>query len=373
MSPLALSLASSEDDPDLRLLLRENPMPGRIQVTLEREPNFFVGANVEGPFHQTILVRDADTRQVLALLTRSVRQVYVNGQPSSLGYLSQMRIAPGYRSMRRAMSQVGGMLHQLHQDGRTTLYLNSIIADNLPARRLLTAGLPGLPRLHEYARYHTLAIYTRRPRRTLPLPAGLRIEQGLSQHIPAILDCLSRNGRRYQFAPVWTGDNLFHPVHTPGLRCEDFWLALDNSKVVGCVALWDQTSFKQTVVRGYAGWLARTRHLINASSFITGLPKLPAPDQPFRFCFASHLAVDRDNPEIFSSLIRKIYNTAVSRQYAYFMLGLAEEHPLLAQARSSYAHIDYASQFYLSGWDENIQPLLTAVSTRPPGLEACLL
>ena len=119
--------------------------------------------------------------------------------------------------------------------------------------------------------------------------------------------------------------------------------------------------------------MARTRSLINALSFLTGIPKLPAPNQPFRFCFASHLAVDRDDPEIFAALIRKIYNTSVSRHYGYFMLGLAEDHPRLAQARSSYAHIDYASQFYLSGWDEDIQPLLTAVNTRPPGLEACLL
>jgi hypothetical protein len=265
------------------------------------------------------------------------------------------------------------MLRQLHQDGRTRFYLNSIIADNLPARRLLTAGLSGMPRLYEYARYHTLAIYTRRSRRALPLPAGMHMVQGQPKYIPALLDCLARNGRRYQFTPIWTGDNLFQPDHTPGLHIEDFWLALDGSQVVGCAALWDQSTFKQTVVRGYTGWLSRTRHLINATSWFTGMPKLPAPDQPLRFCFASHVAVDQDDPEVFAALIRQVYIAAARRQYSYLMLGLAEEHPRLNQARRSYPHIDYASQFYLSGWDEDMRPLLTALYTRPPGLETCLL
>lgn len=373
MSPLTISLASAEDDKDIRRLLRENPMPGRIQVTFEREPNFLIGANVEGPFHQTILARDAETLQLIALITRSVRQVYVNGEPGSLGYLSQMRIQPGIRPMHRAISQVGNILRQLHQDGRTRLYLNSIIVDNLPARRLLTAGLPGMPRLHEYACYHTLAIYTRRSRRTLPLPAGIQLVQGQPEHISAVLDCLARNGRRYQFSPVWTGDNLFQPDHTPGLKIEDFWLALHGSEVVGCAALWDQSAFKQTVVRGYTGWMSRTRHLINATSWITGMPKLPAPDQPFRFCFASHVAVDHDAPEVFAALIRQVYMAAARRQYSYLMLGLAEGHPCLNQVWKSYPHIDYLSQFYLSGWDEDILSLLPALKTRLPGLETCLL
>jgi hypothetical protein len=265
------------------------------------------------------------------------------------------------------------MLRQLHQDGRANLYLNSIIADNIPATRLLTAGLAGLPRLHAYSRYHTLALYSRRGRKKLHLPSGLSLENGSPKHIPGILDCLARNGRRYQFSPIWSNENLFHPLYTPGLNVEDFWLAVDGERVVGCAALWDQNAFKQTVVRGYSGWLATFRPLINASSWLAGLPRLPEPDSPFRFCFASHLAVDDDNPEIFAGLVRQIYNQAVARKYSYCMLGLAELHPQLDQIRRGYAHIDYVSQFYLSGWEDDIQPMLAEVDDRPPGLEACLL
>ena len=44
--PIEYHLATQADDPDLRHLLRENPFPGRIQVTFEREPNFFLAAPI---------------------------------------------------------------------------------------------------------------------------------------------------------------------------------------------------------------------------------------------------------------------------------------------------------------------------------------
>ena len=58
MSNLTIKLATPADEVDLRRLLRENPMPGTISVTFEREPDYFIGAWVEGPFQQTILGRN---------------------------------------------------------------------------------------------------------------------------------------------------------------------------------------------------------------------------------------------------------------------------------------------------------------------------
>lgn len=370
--PLEYRIATESDDPELRRLLRENPFPGRIQVTMEREPNFFLAAPIEGDFHQTAIVRDTASGQIIAMLSRAVREVYVNGDVERFGYIGQMRVAPGYRSLPRAISRTGQLMESLDRDGRARLYLISIIDDNLPAKRFLTAGLPHLPVLREFARYHTLALYTRRPRRALPLPGNLRLEQGSAARLPQILDCLERHGRRYQLAPHWTNATLCQPEHTPGLSPSDFWLAVDGEKVVGCVALWDQSSVKQTVIHNYTGWMGTLRPLINALSGITGLPHLPAPRQPFRFGFASHFAADEDQPQIYSALLRQIYNQAVARKDSYLMLGLAERHPFFPIARREYPHIDYPSQLYLGGWGD-IDPLIAQLDDCPVGVETALL
>jgi len=370
--PLEYRLATPSDEPDLRRLLRENPFPGRIQVTFEREPNFFLAAPIEGDFHQTAIVHDTASGQIVAMLSRAIREVYINGHVQPLGYLSQMRVASGYRSLRRAISKNGQMLEELDRDERTRLYLISIIEDNLSARHFLTAGLPHLPLLREFARYHTLALYTRRPRRAMSLSGNLRLERGSAQRLPQILDCLERNGRRYQLAPRWTSETLCQPEHTPGLHPTDFWLAVDRERVLGCVALWDQSNVKQTVIHSYIGWMGRLRPLINLLSGLTGLPHLPAPRQPFCFGFASHLAADDDDPQIYAALLRQVYNQAVARHDSYLMLGLAERHPFFSMARRDYPHIDYPSKLYLAGWGD-IDPLIGQLDDRPVGVEAGVL
>ena len=48
-------VATAEHDPLIRVLLRDNPMPGPIRISLEREPNYFAGAKIDGQESTTIL------------------------------------------------------------------------------------------------------------------------------------------------------------------------------------------------------------------------------------------------------------------------------------------------------------------------------
>jgi hypothetical protein len=207
-------------------------MPGRISVSFEREPNYFIGARVEAPFHQVIIARDPSTGRIIGMGTRSVRDVYLNGDSQPVGYLSQFRADSRYRAMRKTFLRSFDYLQELHQDKRVPFYFSSIIEDNLLARRLFSKRWSGMPRFQTYARMHTLAIYCRRKRRRLPLPRGLTLVRGNSAHKGAILDCLRHNGSRFQLTPVWTGETLFDPAHTPDLEPGNFFLALEGDTVV---------------------------------------------------------------------------------------------------------------------------------------------
>jgi hypothetical protein len=372
MSNITFNLATPADDSELRSLLRENPIPGKISVSFEREPNYFIGASLGNSFHQTVVARDGNNAEIIAMGSRSIRDVYINGTVKCVGYLSDLRISKGYRVMRRALSRALAYFHDLHQDGHVPFYLSSIIEDNLSARRLFSAGLPGLPTFQEYARLYTLAIYCRRKRRRLPMPNGLQLTRGSSVHIDEIAACLQRNGVRYQFAPHWKSNSLFNPDHTPDLTPQDFFLAQDEGRVVGCLALWDQSRFKQTVVRGYARPLARWRGLVNAGARIFGWPVLPSPHEPFHHSYACHLAVDDDNPQIFASLLRALYNHAAAQGNSYFMIGLSEANSFLSIVISAYRNIRYKSQLYLVAWEDGLKQV-SRVDNRVPGLEIAII
>ncbi len=377
MAAFAYRLATEADEADLRRLLRESPMPGAIAVTFEREPHYFRAAVVEG-FHQTIVCRDSQTGALLGMGSRSVRPVYLNGTVQPVGYMSQLRTSPHHEwgmDSARAVAQGFRFFHTLHADRRAPFYLMSVIADNRPARRLLESGLPDLPRLQPYALWHTYVIYLGEAKRPAPLPADLRLEPGDTTHIPAMLDCLQRNGVGRQFAPYWAAETLFHRDCTPDLRPEDFLLALRGQRVVGCIAAWDQSQFKQSVVRAYTGPIGRwplARLALNRLAPLGWWPSLPAPDTPWRYCYASHLAVDKSDPAIFAVLVRALYRRARDRGYNYFILGLEEADPLSQMVRRDYGHITYPSQIYLVGWEDSWEAI-AHVDRRPPGLEVAVL
>ena len=370
-----ITLATPADESDLRRLLRENPMPGPISVSFEREPNYFNAAQVDGTISQTLIGRDSITNKIVGMGSRIIQQVYLNGKVREVGYISHLRVDMQVEwglSLARQLARSSKALRDLHKDGRTPFYLMSIIADNRPAHRLFTSLIPGMPYTQEYTRMFTYAISPRKRRPRLGLPRGLKMERGTREHVPAILECLQRNGRKHQFSPHWSSENLFHPAKTPNLKPNDFFLAVKDSRIVGCLSLWDQTSFKQTVARGYSGIYARWRSQLNWLAQIIGLPILPEVDSSIHYCYASHLAIDDNDPAVFSALLRELYISAGQNGYNYFMLGLSEANPLRKVVAKSYLPIIYRSQLYLIAWEDGLDKI-KKVDDRLPGPEIALL
>src|SRR5262245_40623147 len=83
-------LASDADDAAIRRILRENPMPGRIALSLEREPDYFAESKMPGVVRQTILAREGN--RVVCVGSCAVRLRFVNGAPKRVGYLGGLRL-----------------------------------------------------------------------------------------------------------------------------------------------------------------------------------------------------------------------------------------------------------------------------------------
>jgi hypothetical protein len=118
--------------------------------------------------------------------------------------------------------------------------------------------------------------------------------------------------------------------------------------------------------------MARWRPLINRLAHWIDVPYLPEIDAPFPYCYASHMAIDQDDPQIFLALLRAACNETVRRWFKYFMIGLSESNPLRPVLTQSYLHITYASQLYLVAWEDGLAAI-GRVDGRVPGLEIAVL
>jgi hypothetical protein len=371
MGSIDFRLATVTDDPDLRQLLRENPMPGEISVSLEREPDLYMAGSIEGERHDTIVARDRSRDRLVGMASRSVYSGFINGRPCLLGYLSQLRVDRVYRGRVGLLSQGYALMRSLRTGTDLPFDLTTIVTDNHTARRVLGAGLSGIPTYQELEPFTTLMLPLWRHQKTTAQREFL-IERGSPERIEDIATCLERNRVRYQFAPRWTARELLSPERSRGLAPQDFLIAVRHGTVIGCLALWDQTGFKQIVVRNYGATMRRWRPLVGISAHLFGTPRLPSPGRPIPHVYLSHIAVDNDNVDVFSALLARAYNDARTRRHACLVAGFADRHPFLQVIQRSYRAWTYPSILYAVCW-EGGKAAVEGIDRRVPHLEVALL
>ena len=308
---LTFDLAGPDDNEALQALLRDTPMDGAIEVAFLREGDFFPAADMQGPFVQVLAARSGE--RLVGLATRAVRPAFVDGEVRELGYLGDLRLHPDFRGT-LAVARGYRYLRDLHADGRTDLYTTVIVADNRTALSTIAANRADLPRYTDLGRVLTPVMYLRRKK---PL-FETDVVRGSRELLPAIVDKLNEN--RLQFAPVYREDD-FVTGRFPGFRVEDFYLLRRGGRLAGVMGTWDQSSFRQTVVTAYHGWLGRLRPLVNL------LRRPPLPDPGTRLAFFYLAFIASDDVEAYRSLVRFVYNHHVGSGYTHFTTALHEDDP----------------------------------------------
>jgi hypothetical protein len=347
-----IDLAVPEDDPAIRRLLATNQIPGIVNVTYEREPDYFLGCGTMGRLCQVGVARHESSGQIVGVACRAIRPLFVNGRVEEVGYLGQLRV--DQRFQRRGILSLGmGFLRQLHSDGQVNGYVTTIIEENVLARRVLVGtARRHFPTYREVDRLETLAIVLRGPK-AAPR-SSLNIRCGAEGDLEAIVGFLNRHGAAKQFFPVYNEEDFRGSLTTLGFKVKDFFVARRHGDVVGVIGLWDQSDYKQTIVRSYSGLLRWVRTLYNVGARLAKAQPLPASGECVHFAYASFICTEENDPVTFGALLRHVYNLAAERGYAFLMVGLAVRDPLLDVARK-YAHITYRSRLYAVDWEEGGQ------------------
>lgn len=332
---VTFAVAGPADEADIRRLLRDNPLGGRYGISLEREPDAFAGH--AGTY---ILARHHGT--AIGLCERVVHPVFLDGQVRLLPYLGALRVAPGHRHRLPVLRGGFAALRGLEQPDDLPFALTAITADNTPARRLLTAGLPGLPLYQPLADYATLALRPRRGR------VAADIATATAADLSELAGFLHRLGLGHPFAPVWTEDDLRR------LGAENLLISRGADGIRGCLAVWDQRAVRQVVVRRYPPLLGRLRPLANLAAPLLGLPRLPAPGMAIPQAVLSAVAVEKDDPAVLLALVAAALDQAARRGLAAVLFGCAAAHPWRAAVRRRYRALEYRTALFLVHWQEAV-------------------
>ncbi len=345
---LDVTLATPADDEAIRELLRRQPMPGRIRLTYEREPEFRLGCEVTGDDCQVLIARPENRTEIVGVACRSVRSMFINGVARRIGYLGQLRVDSRFRG-RWLVSRGFSQLKQMHDRDPLPGYLASIVGGNNEATSVLIRNRRrAFPAFHPVADYRTLAIHVHRSKPASDMEVG--ISAARMDELHEIESFLQTNGARRQFSPVWTQESL-RGLSSFGLEIGDLTLARRDGRVIGIAALWDQSRYKQIVIQGYTGWLKTIAPIYNLGAPWLGRAPLPSPGEKLKSVYASLICIAQDDVAVFRAVLRELYNLAAARGFRHLLVGLDANDPLLAAARD-YSHIIYPSQLYLAEWTD---------------------
>lgn len=331
-------LATPEDDALLRRLLRDNSMPSWVEMRLEREPSFFAA---HGFYGQDWAVIAQERGQAFGMYAAATVPIYVNGKAVCGGYLGGLRVQASERQrirhLREGYASIRALAPVLPD---FSWWFTVIAAENTPARRVLEAGLRGLPHYRPLGAMTTYAMASARGSRQ-----GLW-RRATAQDLPALLEFHAAQAGAYQLAPVLTKDG----VARIGLDC--FYIHEDQGRILALAAWWDQRAFKQVVAHRYHRALQWALPLYNGLARLSRRVPLPPPGQALPQSF---IAFSVFHPSLLAhretacSLMRDLLSHCPTPVAA---IGLGAGHPL-TPVIAAFKPLTYRTLVYAVEFEES--------------------
>jgi hypothetical protein len=301
--------ARAADDAALRRLFSSITMEADLSLRVDREPDFFALYELQGASACEAWTGEIDG-ELMGLGTLMARDGYVDGEVRRIGYLGDLRLDPRVRGREILATLYGPVLDDFAARHGVDVFYTVVIASNTRAVAALTgpkAASLGIPTYHLLQKFRIRALQTvaaRRPPRALRRrwSAGTATDAD----IPEIAALLDRDARTRLFGVPMDAQRLRDDLaHWPGLTIEDVVVVRDarDDRIVGCLAPWDATPAKQTVVTAYRGSMRWVKRGYGIAARALRAPGLPAPGRALRYSYATHQAVEGDDPEILRVLL----------------------------------------------------------------------
>ena len=345
--------ATAADNAALLELAEACEMRGDIGLRVDRAPDFFALNRLEGERWRVGIVRGLAANSVAGCVGVSERETYLEGEPTRTMYLGDLKVHPAHRGgpvadaleeyARAACRAAGG-------DGIPALL--TILAGNGAMERR-TLGPRGLPVLTRFATIRSHAVPFLWNRRTDV--SGCRTAVAHAEDVPEMADLWQWIAPHRQLAPVLDADSLTRWIDAaPGLGIESYVVARDAAgRIVGFLAAWDQSSFKQLRVTSYSARLAAVRAAFNFAARAGNATPLPAAGGQLRCLTAFHICAPGGDPSVLRALLLHVYAARRGEGYSCLNVGLDVRDPLtraleglLAQPTDVHAYVTTPAGLY---------------------------
>ncbi|MBI2373389.1 MAG: hypothetical protein HYV07_05265 [Deltaproteobacteria bacterium] len=300
-----LRYAAPEDNGRLCELFRSVHLEAALDLTQEREPDFFALLRMHGGEHETWVAEGPDGR-VEGCGSLAIRPGWVAGEVRPVGYLCDLRGTPVLRKGRVLPKAFRIALEWARARHGVDCFYTVVIDSSSLARRALTEES------EQRKEQPVFKPMTPFQMTSAQFVGGGKRPEGRTDWVrpserSELVDFLRRRNEFRLFGEVVDDAWLTRRLSTwPGLALEHFVVAKDSGgRIVGCTAPYDTESIKRSRVLGYHGSMRLIRIGLDALTVVCGGSRLPKPGECFRFEFLSHL--EADDPRVLADLLCFVY------------------------------------------------------------------
>lgn len=339
MPGLTIGPATPADHAALEELFRATSMGASIRLNIERDPDYFAGAQVQAAEPCVWAAFDANGRAV-GMLSAGKRRVRLGDGEKDMRYLCDLRIhrdwqrstllARGFRLLKREIFAP--------REWAQTL----VLEDNLHAIELLSSHRAGLPEYRPAGIYATWLL----PTQVVESDPALTVRRATRADLPEMQLLYDDSTRRRSFAPVLDLNDLGGPAWRD-LAIEDFLVAEKDGRIRGTAGLWDQSDFQRLRIAGYSQALSLLRPLWNAGTRVSGGVALPKPGDALPLKKATAVACADDDPAILRALLA---HALMDDDGKLLLVGMSAADPLAAALHGLRGRHDQGRHF-LVGWE----------------------
>lgn len=326
------------DDAAIRNLLQQIPLNGKLRIRYLREPSYFASVKLQGTPQQTLV--GLASNQIMAMGSRNLQKLYVNGEIKTAGYISNLRYHP---DARHGISLLKGIRHMenLPASKTTDFHYGTLISTDKKNRQTLVANRPRMPSVFDIGGVNTYAIQVRKNARRTKPSKKFDIVIGDEHLMPAIMAFLRKEGMKKDFFPVLDDGAYAKELLQP----DSFFAIFDQGKLAGVCSIPDLSSYRQYVMEGYARSFALLRVPLNMYYSLRGLRPIPGRGEEIKLTRIGFPVIKNEDPIVFRALLSHIHNYLSGSGQHYLSVALHEK-SRLNKSMKYFPKIIYSSRLY---------------------------
>ena len=303
-------LASANDGKEILRILESSAAKGSIELIYTRRPDAYESYMKESGEARVFISKDGE--RAIGTCAEVIREAYIGGEVCRVAYIC---------GLKKDAEHGGGVglgarfIRDLQRDD-IDFYFCSVVAENTDARRMFEKSR----RLLEMKQTVGYKTYILSPKvKVKAKKHSFTFRSATENDRDRLIDFLNAEGKKKDIFPVIKSFDEFH-----NLGVEDFYLLLDGESIVATAALWNQTEYKQYVVKRY-GRIIKLARIFNPFLSAFRYIKLPKENEPLDFPMLAFFLCKNDNADNYLIFLNEI-KREISKKYGMFVFGLSDGH-----------------------------------------------